>query len=298
MQYASLVRFPLAIAALLVLTACDKSPDPYDGKGESVVQGPVDTGLLADPKDYQPAKIPGAVTPGLDGSGSGAPTAATPDTSNADTQVRGAVLDLVGFVRDQEVENALRLFNEEQAKALLDNDAFDPLFGTFELVDQLTRQLDKSKVDALLGGLRGAGATQPTWDLLDAEHASVKPNIGKVLFGPATTGDAMVVAKQEGVWRFQLDKPLTAEDVAAIVAYHQKLQEQLTKLIDYVSSVDQVDEAVVTAAATAALNGEEVQLPTASAPSEKPAEEPGTTDTGEPASAPAPEPSGDPNETP
>lgn len=298
MQYASRVRFPLAITAALILTACDKAPDAYDGKGEPIVQGPLDTGLLADPKDYQPAKVPGAVTPGIDRAGDGAPAAATADTSDADTQVRGAVLDLVGFVRDQEVENALRLFNAEQVKALLDDDAFDPLFGTFELVDQLTRQLDKSKVDALLGGLRGSGAEQPTWDLLDAEHASVKPNIGKVLFGPATPGDAMVLAKQDGAWRFQLDKPLTAEDVAAIVAYHEKLQQQLTRLIDYVASVDPVDDAVVAAAATAALNGEDVQLPTASAPAERPPAEPGDSETGAPASAPAPEPSGDPNETP
>lgn len=271
----------LALSGLL--GACGDSQDtapPHNEmlggtkEGTPLAGGVTDPGILRDPADYQPAKVPGVLAPGA-AADAGAGTAASGDV---DTQVRTLVGDLINAIRDGEVELALKCFNHEHVAAL-DEDLWEPLFSSLEAVDRLARRLEATQVNRLLDGLRGAGAEEPKWDLLDAEHASVTPNLARVLFGPVKHSESMIAARQADGWKFQFDTPLTAEDAAAIVTYHEKLLGALQQILDWLDANEEFDEAVLAQAARNALNGEPLGLPAGAEPDEAaedegPAEEP------------------------
>lgn len=269
-----------------LLGACGDSQDttaPHnqllgDAKeGAPLAVGVTDPGILRDPADYQPAKVPGVLAPGA-AADAGPGMVASGD---ADAQVRILVDDLINAIRDIEVELALGCFNPDHVAAL-DEDQWDPLFNSLEAVDRIGRRLEASQANRVLGGLRSVGAEEPRWDLLDAEHASVTPNLALVLFGPVKRGESMAVALQEGEWKFQFNTPLTATDVADITAYHEKLLDSLQQIQDWLDANENFDETILAEAARSALNGEPLNLPAgdgASGPGEdeNPGEEPGDT---------------------
>jgi hypothetical protein len=225
-------------------------------EGAPLSQAVSDPGILQDATTYQPSKVPtksGAAT------GAGKGQAAAPGSSDAEGQVRTAVSDLVSAIKDREVELAIKCFNSEHVKALSEQH-WEPLFTTLDLVDQIARRLGANKADRLLGGLRGPGDVQIKVDMLDADHASVTPNVARVLFGSVKASGAMSVVRQPDGWKLQFDAPLTEKDVAAITAFHGKLQNSLDQIIDWLSASKKVNEEQLKAAVGQALQGEAVQL--------------------------------------
>jgi hypothetical protein len=178
--------------------------------------------------------------------------------------------DLVGSIRDTEVEFALRTFEPAHVAALT-SDELNPLFANFETLTVIAERLGAGKAPGLLGALRGVGEEQLKVDLVDASNAGVTPNVARVLFGPKAAGPALKAKLGEKGWKFQLDAPLSEADVAAIRAYHEKLGDALLTISKYVRSADPLDEAKLKAAAEAALAGEPVDLPV---PEEAPATQP------------------------
>jgi hypothetical protein len=234
--------------------------------GAPLVRDVSDPGILQDAVAYQPAKAPGARSSGA-APGTGKPGATGGD---AGAQVRTLVNDLVSALKDKEVELALKCFNAEQIKALTE-DRWEPLYTTLDLVDQIARRLGPGKADRLLGVLRGAGDTQPKVDALDADHASVTPNLATVLFGSVKQARAMSAARGPEGWKFQLDGPLTDADVEALAAFHKKLQAGLNQIIDWLDAAKKVDEAQLKTAVAQALQGEPITLeaPPSAEPEEK-----------------------------
>jgi len=243
-----------------------------------------DPGILADASTYQPAKV--AASPAATAGPRRPPGAAAKrgeSAGDADTQIKAAVRDLVNALKDGEVELALRSFNPEQVRLLLDR--VDVLLDTYEKVDLLRRHLEKqlapdeSKVEQLLGPLRG-GESELKWDVLDADHVSISPNLALPLFGPKAT-PTLQLARQGGEWRYQLDAPLTAEDVNTIVAFHEQLQKALDAAVEWVATSPTVDEDQLRVLLAKALQGgpaEPGAEPAAAGPKAKPGAE---KDTGE-----------------
>jgi hypothetical protein len=108
--------------------------------------------------------------------------------------------------------------------------------------------------------LAAGGAAEPKLEILDARHASLTPNLAVILFGPAKAGLTLALALQDDGWKFQLDAPLTAADVDAIVAYHEHLQSALDQLVEWVEATPTLDEAQLQAALTKALLGQPLEL--------------------------------------
>lgn len=274
------------VCATGLLCSCGESQEaspPFNrGLGGSSLGAPLvrdvaDPGILQDPATYQPARAAGM--PGPRGKKGGAGAVA----GDADTQIRTAVHDLLSAINDGEIELALKSFNPEHVKALSE-DKYDVLFATVDKFGTLKataeKKLDKAKVEALTAAFRGLGGGEPKIDKLDDEHATVTPNLARFLFGPVKMTPSMAIAKTPEGWKFQLDSPLTAADVEAVLAFHKKLQEALDKVIDWVNTQETVDAAQLQAAVVQALAGQPVDLGTG----EKKAEP-----TPEPAPTPVPE---------
>ncbi len=300
------------LCAALGLSSCGSSQDSPSqqdrapgGSKESapLARGIHDPGILADATTYQPAKVPGSLGPGPAADAS----KAAPTGGDADAQVRAVVGKLSKSLSEGQVEEALKLFNAEHVRALVeDKRRLDTLFATFNRIDDLTKSLS-GKLDPVLAQQLGqamgvGGAEAMKWDLVDATHASVTPNIAVVLFRPARLSFSLILLKQADGWKFQLDSPLTADDVAAIIAFHKTFQEGLDKVIEWARASDKIDAPKLMNAIMQALAGQPVDLgtgePSASPddqtpvpPSEKPQDE-GGGDKPEPPAPPPPPPQG------
>ncbi len=254
--------------ALLVLAAafvagsigCDGGETASTPYGGALGQGTAplapsapDPGILADASQYQPAKLPTGGAPGAKPGGGG--------SSGADAGPAEIVQYLVGTIRDVDALLALSAFEPAQVAAL-SKDKLDPIFATLELVGELADELDDTVESKILGGLRGA-TEKPKVDTLDAQNASAKPNVARILFGPKAGGDTLKLKKGPQGWKVQLDAPLTDADVEAISAFHKKLQEALTQMLDWTRATKPLDEAKLTDAAAKALQGEAIDLPAA-----------------------------------
>ena len=264
--------------ALLVglLCACGESQDQPAQQdrtlggvkeGAPLGAGATDPGILQDLSTYQPPKLPGggaAASSSKDTRGGATPAEAP------DKQVRAAVVAFVNALKDGEVQLALRAFETEQVKLL--SEKSDELFATFERIDGLAKivgsKLDPTKAEKLAARLRGGGDAAPKIELVDGEHASVKPNVAAVLFGPTKATPSIPVVLRNGEWRFELDAPLTAADVEAIVKYHQQLQAALDSMSEWAAAAATVDEAQLVAAVGKALTGQPLELPAAGTPDE------------------------------
>ncbi len=234
-------------------------------EGAPLGRGVADPGILADATTYQPAKLTStagqtvplgrrAPQPGSQREGS------APD---ADAQIKAAVRDLVDALKDSEPRLALRFFNPEQVQPLLEEDKVGTLLNTYEKVDLLRRHLEKkleadeAKVEQLLAPFRG-GEGELKWDVLDAEHVSISPNLTAPLFGPKAT-PTLQLARQGDAWHFQLDAPLTADDVSEIVAFHEQLQTSLDRIVNWVATAEAVDTDQLPSLLAQALQGEAVE---------------------------------------
>lgn len=243
-------------------------PKTLGGVKEGAPLGPVtgDPGILQDPSAYQPAKVEGKLgTPGATAAaGGGADTGAT-----ADEQIRSVVMFLSNAIHDGFPDLALKAFNEQHVAPL--KEQIDIVFATFTtfydaLYPELEMVFSGDKARELEGVLLGTSGQDPEWTILSGESASVTPNVAAILFGPAKSTPSLTVMQQDGEWQFQLDAPLTAEETQQIVQYHEKLQEQLNRIVDYLYAVDNPDVQVVRTAIEQARAGETIELPDAETP--------------------------------
>jgi hypothetical protein len=252
----------------LGIASCGEGPDapPRRAVVSEAVESAVpvgvnatDPGILLDASAYQPATPPtGSVT-----ERTGERTAG-PDSGaqSPESQVQSLVNDFVSFIRDGEIELALGLFNAEQVQPLLDN--IDPLYATADRLDRLGRALEdklgETPAQELMSVVRGLPQTAPQWQIVNADQATVQTNLDRLLFGPVKAAPSMILARQNGVWRFQLDAPLTQDDVSKIVLYHDSLQTALDKITEYVESQQTLDEARLREMLDKAGQGEPVDV--------------------------------------
>lgn len=244
--------FPVCVLAG-ALIGCDEGVDPSGPFHGELIVNP-NAGLLQEPPSaYKPAPAPTAQ-----------PASSAKPATPGDKLVRQAYDDLVNAIRDGEVELAIRAFESEQVAALK-GDALDPIFATMELVDRIARRVDESRLNELLGPLRGVGVETVKVDLLDAQNGSASPNPTAVLLGPLAPTAALRFKLGPSGWKAQLEKPIEDADLAALQAYHTQLQDALNAILDWVRASANVDEAALKAAAAAAVRGEPLGLPEAAA---------------------------------
>jgi|GEM_PF-1764893 len=303
-----LIVLSVGVGLLSGLVSCGESQDATSRldrtlgrQKEGAPLGPTvfDPGILQNGTTYQAPRLaanlsgtalpPAAASGGQAGSGTGA-------ASSAEQAVRVAVSSLLAALQDGEVDLALRMFRTDDVAPLIEKS--DVIFATFATVDTLERYLkgrfEPTRARELTARLRGLSSSPPRWDVLDAASASVTPNVALGLLGPERGRGTLRLVLADGEWRFQLESPLTSAEVQAIIAYHEKLQQEVDKIIDWLGRVPTAEEATVAAAIEAAAAGKPVDLPEPQ-PSEEftpaPAAEPAP---GEPpkeqSGAPAPQP--------
>ena len=268
------IRLTLACGLLIALGLCScgdsqESAAPHNRalgdtkEGAPLVTGETDAGILEDPANYTPTQVEGA----LDPSGS-AEERGGAGGGDADDQVRATVQTLVTAMNTGDAAAVLELFNAEQVALLAENP--DVVLSTFEKVSLLKRilsdKLGELTAEQLAQALGGSSGVEPTWDLLDAEHASVRPNVTAMLLGPVRPSEALALAREADGWRIQLESPLTAEDVDAVVAYHTALQAALDGIINWADEAEQLDEAQLQALLLQALQGQPPALGDEDAP--------------------------------
>jgi hypothetical protein len=263
------------LAGIALLGACgDSEPPPSKYNrvlGDSAVGAPLgpiapDPGILENPTNYNPTPV--EATPGIRAAGAGdgggaAATAAGGGGGDLD-DVRTLAQFLVNTIRDGDVDIALRAFNADDIAAISEDD-IDRMYATFETIGDglgflLEERLGVQRARNLLSHLYGTVDLELRVEILDAQHATVAPRLTTVLFGPQVGGDTMIVEKRDGAWQFHFDAPLTAEQVQQIAAYHERLQEQINRIIDWIYDSESIDEAALTAALEQAGQGEEVNL--------------------------------------
>lgn len=242
--------------------------------GDSPQEAPLviqdsDPGILADPASYQPTEIPGVASVRRTEEAAGPSDTGAAPSANVDDQVRGVVEFFLNALRDADPKLALRAFDAEQVAMLVeDDDAMDVLYATFGTLNDSLRfeiedRLGMTKAARMLGPLGGDPDAAPSWEILDADHASVTPNVARYLLGP-TVGDASAIAlarQADGEWKFQLDQPLDADRVNTILEFHERVQDELNKIVDWVFDAEELDEDLLATAINRALVGEPVELP-------------------------------------
>lgn len=281
------LTLPLATAVAALLYACGKTQEPPTRdprvlggtpEGAPVGLATVDTGILQDQTQYRPASFGGAgpADAGASAAAAGADAAAA---------ARELVTNLLNDIESGEVELVLRALEPDQIEPLAADTEF--LHRTYELFERLVRGLRQAEGEAtaekLSSGLRRRFAEALKIDPVDADSVTVSPNPLLVVFGPAKTPPVLTVRRHEDRWRVWLEAPLTADDVAAIRAYHEQLQKSLGALIEAMESGTLKESGALVAALVKAALGLELELP--GPQEEKPVDQ-------------QPEPAGSPEEPP
>jgi len=246
------------VCAVWLACSCGESQEPpsrynrtLGGKkeGAPLPRVAADPGILRDQKTYQPPRAPGAPAP-----------VGTGQVGEASAQPGTAVAALLKALSEGQVAVALKLYRAEDVAAL--NDSLEKIFPTFTWLDRLQTAVAEKLGAGKTGQLPGLGLAGMTLEPRpqDAEHATVSPNIARILFGPVKASPSMALVLEQGAWKFKLDSPLTAADVEAIVGFHAKLQTALEKIVDWVEGSETVDLAQLLTALEQAFKGEDVQV--------------------------------------
>jgi hypothetical protein len=242
------VALGLSGAGALLLAGCGQSSDDAgqggvlrDGQTPVFVQN-AGKRYLQDLTAYQPSanQTWGSSAIGDEG---GAPVGvASPEAAQA---VAARVTELTDLIFDEELRRALRLFNPEHVQPLLDDNepALENIFNTLSQIRFLTRELevklsDQAAARKLVRLLMFGTADKPKHEVFSGGTGAVTPNVARVMFGPVKTGPTLGIASTENDWLFQLESPLEAGDMAALMSYHDEYGTKLAALIDFVSQVD------------------------------------------------------------
>ncbi len=253
------------LPVVLLACSCGESQEPPTGldktiggvkAGTPLAQAAADLGILADPTTYQPAQPPSGSAAAGDAVSDIDATAETSPGASANV----AVEFLAGSISDGELVDALRVFNPEHVAALGD-EQLDALYATFEalyetLLPELEDKFGADYASSLRAELRG----ELKCEIVDPENAQVAPNPAALLFGPVKELPYLAVVHRDGQWLFQLDVALTEDDAEAIVAYHNKLQEELEKVINWLYDTEDVTAERASELVRAALAGDTVDV--------------------------------------
>ncbi len=256
-----------AVVGLLVCS-CGESEGPPtrvdaamgDTKeGAPLVMGVPDKGILADGKTYQPPRIETGIAPGPERGGDGGTGSETADVAAMATQMAEAL-------RTGQVDRIVAMFRAEDVAALTETEgAVDALFTTYEKVDLLSRTVQDKGDDALAGRVR-AQLTGVAVDVADVQAEMLSPDRAAAGVGPAALLggvrelQSLGMTQVDGTWKFTLESPLTAEEAEQIVAYHEKLQDGLDKLIEWVDTSEEVDADLLVERIEKVLAGEEIDV--------------------------------------
>ena len=279
-NFAELWRLLPVLGAVGLLCSCGESPNPpgsqdhtLGGVPTGAPLGPAvaDPGILQDATTYQPPKLALAAAAAPAGEErTKDESAVTP--ARPDAPVRAAVTACLNAIKDGEVDLALRAFDADQVKLL--REKIDVLQTTFEklqtLQTALNGKLDQANAAKVLNPLRGGGEDAIKCELVDPEHASVTPNPAAALLGPKKATPTLRMGLVGGDWKFQLDSPLTAEDVDTVVKYQTELQTSLDSIMAWANATPTIDMNQLKAAIDKAKAGEPVEL--GGEPGAKPAE--------------------------
>ncbi|MBP7748192.1 MAG: hypothetical protein KA383_18925 [Phycisphaerae bacterium] len=264
-----MVRFAVMLGigwgAVGLLCSCSESQEPPIGRertlggvkeGAPLPKSVADPGILQDPANYQPAKVPGAPVAPVT-----AERGATEDAgSGPEDEVRAVVTRVAEAFSKGDIDVVLRAFDAEQLGPLAERSEL--LAATLEKMALLERLLgEKLKVEegeaqAVIQGLTAGMLPALQIDVLDAEHVSVTPNLTAVLFGHVKATPALQMVRADGEWKIQLDAPLTEEDVTQIVAYHEQLQTSLDQVVDWAEKAETIDFAELQTMLTRVMTGQ------------------------------------------
>jgi len=245
------VLFGMGLLVGLVLqAACEKAGEPpprfNERLGGSAAGAPlraasVDTGILSDQKQYQPAAAVG-------GTGSAGGTS----TGDVATDVRAAI---VGAGRDLiagNMDEFLELFDREQLGGPLADDISSSLYEVHEKVvalcnvltaktgedplakagEQVAQLGDMLKVDALDPDNASVGISPQALAMAQAAAIGASPGMQP----PALPADAelptMMMKRQDGKWRIQLPQALSEEEVSRLKTGLKVAKDFLDKLTE------------------------------------------------------------------
>lgn len=267
----SISRFllPASLCFALALCSCGKTQEPPPPFAETLGDTPygaplaptqADTGILKDQKTYNPAAFgPGG---GPAAAGGGAGTVAATDAATAGRELLD---NLLNDMESGEVDYVLDAFDPAQVEVVRGDEDF--LYNTQDAYARLTRSLadalGDSSVEQLNSDLRKLVTDGLKVDPIDAQTVTITPNPLLIVLGPAKTTPAMTVALLDGEWHIRLEAALTTEDLDAMQAYHQKLQDTIYALVDALDSKAITERDAVYAALLTAATGGDVEIPTA-----------------------------------
>jgi len=260
----------MGVGAALVLCSCGEAEDPPSRlnrtiggvkEGAPLGRAAVDPGILQDPSTYQPAKLTGV----QGGSGFGDDFGDASGAADETTQVNRVVAQLATNVKEGRVELILGSFRPDDVAVLTgDEAAMTVLFNTFDTIDPMERSLvdalDINRAEQMLAIVRGLAGAEPTWELLGPGHVSVQPNLASLLFGPERKTPTLALGLSDDGWKYELDSPLTADDVSGILDYHEKLQDALDEVTSWLDAGEGVTEERVREVLTKAVAGEPLGL--------------------------------------
>ena len=211
---------------------------------------------------------------GAEGAPGAAPSTEAAPVADASAAVAELVTNLLDDMESGEVELVVRAMAEAQIETLLED--YDFLYHTSELYERMTRLLADLDGDAaaeqLSKDLRALAVGNLKIEMVDANTAAVTPNPLLIVLGPGKTPAALTATKDDGDWKVRLDAPLTAEDVAEITQYHEKLQEGLDALIEALDSDEIEGHQAVYRALVQIGQGRELDLAAIEQPEEEEAE--------------------------
>jgi hypothetical protein len=243
-MWKSCILLSAVLAGGTLLCSCGKSVEPpprstlVEGRGP--VAAPIapsepDEGILQDPTQYQPA----AFTP-PPSKAKEAGAAAEKNAADATAAQRKLVLDLLDNLRTGKADLVLEAIDPEQSELLREDSA--PLAKTQEAIAALLEKIGPEATEQSIETFKAMAAESLQFESDGPDAATVTPNPLMVILGPEVSAPAGKLVRTGGKWRFRLEAPLTAEDIAKIAAYHKTLQEALSRvslLLDQKEGLDQ-----------------------------------------------------------
>ncbi len=256
------------VGVAVLLCSCGKTQEPpgQDAlllgdrpQGAPITAPASDVGILRDQTQYQPASPP-------TGRKATADTAADTDVaagSGPAAAARQAVVNLLNDMESGEVSLILRAFDPAQVEALLPDSDF--LYTTYEfyepVVSTLAEQRGEAERELLSATLRKFVLDSLHVDPVNEEAVTITPNPLLVILGPERTTPTLTVAQTPDGWRIRLANPLTAEDVAGIRAFHERLQDALDLLLEALEAGEVETRSDIVAALVQAVHGRQSEPP-------------------------------------
>lgn len=259
----------VCMSAAILLAGCNKSydtPSPYNkplgGEAMAVPTARTvsDPGIIKDQTRYIPANTGGVGGPMFSG--------------NERQQIETFRDQLYEAYEQGDAIALLEMFNPDQVAAWSDNS--DELFARCDMHEALYEAITRKGMTAVVGNIkdsmRAELTSNDTIDPLDADNATVTPNVVAGILGPKAT-PVMRVLRVGGEWKVNLEAPLGDGEVTAIEAFNARVQEALSALVELIDEDKMTEGREIEAAFKDALQGiapvgAEPEIPDPDAPQE------------------------------